>query len=155
MATGAYTPDSGAIADLLEDAFPTPPLGKASDCPTVGSAVLGAFKNFAEAEDNATAAEKETALRACLDELEAYLQEKGGPFIGGVTPCAADCSLMPKLYHMTVVMDHFRGWKLPEQYKAVQRYMDTFMARDSWKNTLYAPEIVISGWTRHGLKVRK
>lgn len=41
---------------------------------------------------------------------------------------------------------------MPAELAALKRYMDLFMARDSWKHTSYAPEVVIKGWERHGVK---
>jgi hypothetical protein len=40
---------------------------------------------------------------------------------------------------------------MPSSLSAVASYMDAFMARDSWKNTQYSPELVIKGWERHGV----
>lgn len=45
-----------------------------------------------------------------------------------------------------------QNWDMPSNLTAIQTYMDTFMARDSWKNTYYSPELVIKGWERHGIK---
>ncbi len=154
LSTGEWTPDSGVIADMLESKFPEKKLGTADSSPQIGNAVFGAFKEFAKATPEEDAA-KETALLAALDEIEAHLQQNGGPYIGGAEPCATDISLMPKLYHLSVALDHFRGWKIPSKYTALQKYMDSYMARDAWKNTYYSPELVIKGWVRHGLQVRK
>jgi hypothetical protein len=41
---------------------------------------------------------------------------------------------------------------MPAELSALQKYMDTFMQRDSWKNTFYSPELVIRGWSKHGIK---
>lgn len=154
LATGTWTPDSGVIADMLEERFPEPKLGTVEASPQVGGSVFGAFKEFAKASDEDKAA-KEAALLAALDEIETYLTTHGGPYVGGAQPCATDVSLMPKLYHLVVALDHFRGWQLPEKYAAIKTYMDSFMQRDSWKNTYYSPELVIKGWVRHGVEVRK
>ena len=40
---------------------------------------------------------------------------------------------------------------MPSSLGAVAAYMDAFMARDSWKNTFYLPDLVIKGWERHGV----
>lgn len=154
LATGTWTPDSGVIADMLEERFPEPKLGTVEASPQVGGSVFGAFKEFAKASDEDKAA-KEAALLSALDEVETYLKAHGGPYVGGAEPCATDVSLMPKLYHLVVALDHFRGWQLPEKYTAIRTYMDSFMQRDSWKNTYYSPELVIKGWVRHGVEVRK
>ena len=45
-----------------------------------------------------------------------------------------------------------QDWEMPAELTAVKRYMDTFMARDSWKHTVYSPEIVVQGWAKHGVQ---
>ena len=154
IATGTWTPDSGVIADLLEARFPEPALGTAEGAPQAGGAVFPAFKEFLKAAPGTDAAAKEGPFVAALDELEGYLVAHGGPFVGGAAPCATDCSLMPKLYNMTVALPHFTGWELPARYTAIRGLMAAFMARDSWKNTAYSPESVIKGWVRHGVARR-
>lgn len=154
LATGVWTPDSGVIADLLESRFPEPVLGTVEGSPQVGGAIFPAFKAFIHAEPGADADSKEGPLLAALDELEDYLEKNGGPYVGGANVCATDLSLMPKLYHMTVALKHFDGWEMPAKYTAIRKMMDTFMTRDSWKNTYYSPELVIKGWIRHGAKPR-
>jgi hypothetical protein len=37
----------------------------------------------------------------------------------------------------------------------VAAYIAAFKARDSWKNTHYGEELVVKGWERHGLEVKK
>lgn len=37
---------------------------------------------------------------ACLKGLNDFLEQNGGPYIGGASPCATDCAVMPRLYHM-------------------------------------------------------
>jgi glutathione S-transferase len=153
LATGEWTVDSGVIAEALEARFPEPALGVMQGAGDAGGAVFGAFKDFAKAGD-AEAAAKEAALVAALREMEEHLRA-GGPYVGGATPNATDVSLMPKLYHATVALRHFRGWELPAELTAVRAYMAAFMARDSWQKTLYSEELVIKGWERHGLEVKK
>lgn len=55
------------------------------------------------------------------------------------------------IIHVIIVQD----WEMPSHLTALKKYMDTFMERDSWKNTYYSPELVIKGWERHGVKVHK
>lgn len=51
--------------------------------------------------------EKKDELIAQLKALDEYLAANG-PFLGKETPCAADMSLIPKLYHMKVALKHYR-----------------------------------------------
>ncbi len=41
---------------------------------------------------------------------------------------------------------------MPANLAALKKYMESFMARDSWKNTYYSPETVVAGWEAHGIK---
>ena len=40
-------------------------------------------------------------------------------------------------------------WDKLGNYPKVEEYLSTWQARDSWKNTYYAPEIVVAGWKSH------
>lgn len=149
LASGEWIVDSGVIVDLLEAKFPEPALGTAESAPQVGGDVFPAFRDFIKSSD-AEEAEKEAALVAALTALNEHLAASG-PFVGGESVTATDCSLMPKLYHMKVATKHFKGWEMPASLSAVAAYMDAFMARDSWKATHYSPELVVKGWERHGV----
>ena len=71
-----------------------------------GLDVLGKFAGFIKSSAE-EAAEKEAALVDCLRGLDAHLAAHG-PFIGGAAPCATDCAVMPRLYHMKVATKYFR-----------------------------------------------
>jgi hypothetical protein len=45
-----------------------------------------------------------------------------------------------------------QDWEVPAEFGSLKKYMETFMSRDSWKNTYYSPELVIQGWSKHGAK---
>ena len=47
-----------------------------------------------------------------------------GPFINGQNISAADLSLAPKLYHLQVALEHFKGWKIPEDLTNVHAYTE-------------------------------
>lgn len=112
-----------------------------------GGDVFPAFVQFLKAPP-ADAAEKEEKLVAALTALNDFLaQQKDGPYTGGAAVTATDCSLQPKLYHLEVALRHFKGgWEIPTGLEAVRRYIDEFRQRESWKHTLYSPELIIAGW---------
>ncbi|KAL4430131.1 hypothetical protein ABPG77_004913 [Micractinium sp. CCAP 211/92] len=151
LETGEWIVDSGTIQNYLEEKFPQPELGTAEGSPQIGLDVLPKFRDFIKSSPEEAAA-KEADLVACLKGLNDFLEQNGGPYIGGANPCATDCAVMPRLYHMKVATEYFRGWHMPAELTAVQRYMDAFMARDSWQHTYYAPELVIAGWEKHGVQ---
>ena len=45
-----------------------------------------------------------------------------GPYINGENVSAADLSLGPKLFHLQVALEHFKGWKIPENLTSVHAY---------------------------------
>jgi hypothetical protein len=47
-----------------------------------------------------------------------------GPYINGENVSAADLSLGPKLFHLQVALDHFKGWKIPETLTGVHAYTE-------------------------------
>ncbi|PSC75758.1 putative beta-D-xylosidase 7 [Micractinium conductrix] len=150
LATGDWVVDSGVIQNYLEEKFPQPELGTAEGSPQIGLDVLPKFRDFIKSSPEEAAA-KEADLVACLRGLNDFLAA-GGAYIGGERPCATDCAVMPRLYHMEVACKYFRGWEMPAELTALRKYMDAFMARDSWRNTRYSEDLVIKGWERHGVK---
>lgn len=154
LATGEWTVGSDVVSDLMEKEFPEPSVGTVAGSPDVAGSLLASFKGFLNAEGDNTSKdskEKEAKLREVLSELDAFLE--GKKYIGGDSVCQTDFLVMPRLYHMKVACKEFRGWEMgADEYTNVKAYMDRFMARDSWKNTAYGPELVIKGWERHGVK---
>lgn len=43
----------------------------------------------------------------------------------------------------------WQGWDKLGDYPKVEEYLSNIQKRDSWKNTHYAPEIVVAGWKAH------
>lgn len=54
-----------------------------------------------------------TCLQSLLAELNMWLSEHGGPFIGGALPNTTDCYLVPKLNHALLSLKDQRGWEPP------------------------------------------
>ncbi|KAF7132254.1 hypothetical protein RHSIM_Rhsim09G0161100 [Rhododendron simsii] len=55
--------------------------------------------------------------QALLDELKALDEHLKEP------PFAVDLSLAPMLYHLEVTLDHFKSWKIPENFTHVNNYI--------------------------------
>ena len=103
----AARPLSAYAAPLLSWT-PLSPSPQSSYSPAAcsGLDVLGKFGAFIKSSPE-EAAEKEADLVECLRGLDAHLTAHG-PFIGGAAPCATDCAVMPRLYHMQVGTKYFR-----------------------------------------------
>lgn len=92
-------------------------------------------------------------LQNVLQEMENHLSNQktdSTPFFGnGENITLLDCSLAPKLYHMTVGMKHFKKNEdtVLGQYPSLKKYIDMMFDRDSFKEALYGEEVVVWGWS--------
>jgi glutathione S-transferase len=69
-----------------------------------------------------------------------------GPYINGENVSATDLSLGPKLFHLQVALEHFKGWKIPENLTSVHAYTKALFSRESFVKTKPAKEHLIAGW---------
>eukprot|EP00208_Stichococcus_sp_RCC1054_P001025 CAMPEP_0206142998 /NCGR_PEP_ID=MMETSP1473-20131121/18990_1 /ASSEMBLY_ACC=CAM_ASM_001109 /TAXON_ID=1461547 /ORGANISM="Stichococcus sp, Strain RCC1054" /LENGTH=220 /DNA_ID=CAMNT_0053538221 /DNA_START=222 /DNA_END=884 /DNA_ORIENTATION=- len=147
LSTEEWINDSALFVDTLEDKYPEPALGKDDSKPEVGGRILPVFKGYLQSTDE-DAEEKKAALEEELGKLSEHLKANG-PFLKGDNISTGDLALAPKLYHMKIALGELKGYRVPAQYGAVLEYLDRIQQRDSWKNTYYAPEIVVAGWKSH------
>ena len=47
-----------------------------------------------------------------------------GPYVNGSKPSAVDFNLAPKLFHLDVVLGHFKKWGLPDELLHVRDYFE-------------------------------
>nr|ACG46700.1 chloride intracellular channel 6 [Zea mays] len=107
------------------------------------SDIFPAFITFLKSKDASDGSEK-----ALLDELQALDEhlKAHGPYINGENVSAADLSMGPKLFHLQVALEHFKGWKIPENLTNVHAYTKAFFSRESFVKTKPSEEHVIAGW---------
>ncbi|XP_058204724.1 glutathione S-transferase DHAR2-like [Rhododendron vialii] len=136
-------PDSDVIVGLIEEKYLNPPLSPPPEVASVGSKIFPSFVKFLKSKDPNDGSEQ-----ALLDELKALDEhlKAHGPYVNGENICAVDLSLAPKLFHLDVVLEHFKGWKVPESLTHIHKYMKLLFSRDSFKKTEPAKEYVIAGW---------
>ncbi|KAH0929053.1 hypothetical protein HID58_014780 [Brassica napus] len=48
-----------------------------------------------------------------LEALDNHLKTHGGPFVVGETVTATDLNIAAKLYHLEIVLGHFKEWPAP------------------------------------------
>ena len=97
--------------------------------------------------------ELKTNLEAALSKVEAQLARDGktGDFLAGdgeqIT--LVDCSLAPKLYHMTIGVKEFKSCAIDfeNQFPLVKKYMDSVFDSESFKKSIYPEETVVWGWS--------
>ncbi|KAG6491041.1 hypothetical protein ZIOFF_052373 [Zingiber officinale] len=138
-----WVPDSDVITQILEEKYPNPPLVAPQEYSSVGSKIFSSFVKFLKSKDANDGSEQ-----ALIDELQALDEhlKAHGPYINGDNISAVDLSLAPKLFHLVVALDHFKGWKVPENLSYVHAYMKNLFERESFCKTKAAKEHVIAGW---------
>ncbi|KAM7265298.1 hypothetical protein ACFE04_002981 [Oxalis oulophora] len=138
-----WVADSDVIVGIIEDKYPQPSLLTPPEFASVGSKIFGAFVKFLKSKDPNDGSEQ-----ALLDELKALNEhlKTHSPFIAGERITAVDLSLAPKLFHLDIVLSHFKNWTVPESLTNVHNYMKTLFARESFVKTKPEKEHVIAGW---------
>lgn len=96
-------------------------------------------------------------LEGALSKIETQLNgqgvddERSGPFLvgDGTKITLLDCSLAPKLYHLSVGIKAFKDGAIdiPNQFPKLQAYMDHVFAKESFVDALYPEETVVWGWS--------
>lgn len=156
--------ESDTIANYLDFFFPQPnPLTAPveSESEAAVAAMDGFFPALAQyvkhtpdgdPEDDV----KKETLFGVLETLNAFLANtsRTGPYLvgDGTLIRLQDCQLAPKLYHMKVAVEQFKGTNVLEElyakFPALQQYMEYMFESDaSFKKTVYPPEVVVWGWS--------
>ena len=140
---GKWIVDSDVITQVIEEKFPTPSLVTPPEYASVGSKIFPTFVTFLKSKDPNDGSEK--ALLNELQALEEHLKAHG-PYINGENVSAADLSLGPKLFHLQVALENFKGWKIPENLTSVHAYTKVLFVRESFVKTKPTKEHLIAGW---------
>lgn len=140
---GKWVADSDVITQIIEEKYPDPSLVTPPEYSSVGSKIFPSFVKFLKSKDPNDGTEQALLeeLKALDDHLKAH-----GPYINGENISAADLNLASKLYHLDIALDHFKGWKVPENLSNVHAYMKLLFSRESFEKTKAAREHVIAGW---------
>ncbi|XP_026660286.1 probable glutathione S-transferase DHAR1, cytosolic isoform X1 [Phoenix dactylifera] len=149
-----WVPDSDVITQIIEENYPNPSLVTPQEYSSVGSKIFSSFVKFLKSKDPNDGSEQ-----ALLDELHALDEhlKAHGPYVNGENISAVDLNLAPKLFHLEIALDHFKGWKIPENLTYVHAYMKVHVwcasmlvwllfNRESFIKTKAAEEHVVAGW---------
>jgi len=94
-------------------------------------------------------------LEDALNKIESHLAKydddgRKGPFLvgDGEHITLVDCSLAPKLYHLSVGLKAFKesAIDIAQSYPMLGAYMDAVFGLDSFKDASYPEEVVVWGW---------
>lgn len=140
---GNWVADSDVITGIIEEKYPDPSLVTPPEFSSVGSKIFPSFIKFLKSKDPNDGTEQ--ALLEELQALDDHLKAHG-PYVSGEKISAVDLSLAPKLFHLEIALDHFKGWKVPENLTNVHSYMQLLFSQESFVKTNAAKEHVIAGW---------
>eukprot|EP00617_Octactis_speculum_P025719 CAMPEP_0185770050 /NCGR_PEP_ID=MMETSP1174-20130828/57274_1 /TAXON_ID=35687 /ORGANISM="Dictyocha speculum, Strain CCMP1381" /LENGTH=287 /DNA_ID=CAMNT_0028455345 /DNA_START=23 /DNA_END=886 /DNA_ORIENTATION=+ len=147
----AYT-ESDNIVDYIQFFFPEPRVPRGSS--EASSAVEGFFPTLAAFLKNTDETEDESLEALLVDSLgriDAHLSSKStttcdSRFMDGPAVSLVDCSLAPKLHHMAIAADHFKGFQVPEKFVALRAYMEAVSELDAVASTCPPRDTVVWGW---------
>jgi len=109
-------------------------------------------KYLKHAEDDDTNSELESDLISVLSNVNQYLktnkEDKGFQYLLGNDLSLLDCSLSPKLFHMDVAVQEYKGKDLllENSFMNLMEYKNSLFQRNSFINTCCRKEDIIWGW---------
>lgn len=151
--------ESDVIAEYLDFVLEDPRLKASSEVmEEAEEAIAGYLPAMATYfRHTADGDEVDAELRAALEErlaaIEGHLTRDGraGPYMvgDGSQLTLVDCGLAPKLYHLQTGLEAFKSnaIDIPGKFPALQAYMDTVFARESFQATAYPKSTAVWGWS--------
>lgn len=145
-------PDSAEITQYLNKLFPKPECQQGYSGPGCDSAT-GIFPKFAammKNKDESMNNELMQTLFSELGKLNQYLLSKecSGDLLLCDNLCDLDCEVLPKLRHVQVAGGHYKDFKIPEDYEALNDYIKCGESSDIFRCTCPADEEIIWGWSK-------
>lgn len=107
--------------------------------------LFGAFARYTKNTEVEADSELKKALLLSLCKLDAHLASPG-EWAAGSEMSAADCFLLPKLYHVRTAGAHFKDFEIPANFEALQEYMRNGFESQMLYRTAPPPPMVRWGW---------
>ncbi|XP_063287466.1 chloride intracellular channel protein 1 [Pelobates fuscus] len=147
--------DTNKIEEFLEETLCPPKYPKlAAKNPESNTAGLDVFAKFSAYIKNSTPAANKTlenGLMKALRVLDGYMNTplpeeidencaedetvSHRRFLDGNELTLADCNLLPKLHIVQVVCEKYRGFKIPEEFSGIHRYLRNAYEREEFAST--------------------
>lgn len=112
------------------------------------SPLFGAMVSLLKNDDESADGDLKKDLSEALQKLNSHLESVSGPYLLGDKVSALDCELAPKLKHVSVAPKHYKNFGIPDDCKAVEKYLDKFVQLDEWKATSCPDDVIIWGWSK-------
>ncbi|XP_063794134.1 chloride intracellular channel protein 1 [Pseudophryne corroboree] len=163
---GDLRTDTNKIEEFLEETLCPPKYPKlAAKNPESNTAGLDVFAKFSAYIKNSNPAlnqNLEKGLLKALRILDSYLNAplpdeidensaedetvSQRKFLDGDELTLADCNLLPKLHIVQVVCEHYRGFKIPDEFSGIQRYLKYANQREEFFNTCPAKDEIVQAY---------
>ena len=111
--------------------------------------VFSVFSAWVKNSDPKLDKELEDNLSAELQKIDDFLGKGAGTFLCGDQWSVADCVLVPRLFHISVVARHYKKYSKWETMANLSRYMDAAFKSDVFLATDYPPDYVLAGWAKY------
>lgn len=112
------------------------------------SPVFGALVKLLKNKDQDEEQQKKDELAAAIRAVDAVLGEGDGPFLLGNDVSALDCNLGPKLQHIIVAAEHYKGFEIPDDCESVKQYMTAIRQTEQWKAAACEDDVIVWGWSK-------
>lgn len=143
--------ESADMVTYLDDTYPNPPLKQPGnqEAEEVIKNVFGLFSAWAKNSKDPGASQAEAAFTADLQKIDSFLGKHGGPMLCGKEWSVADCTMVPRLYHITTVASHFLGYTKYKDMPNLNKYIQYAFSTEEFKATDYPPEWILTGWSKY------
>ena len=140
--------DLNEIENYLESKFP--PYIRSTE-PRAHKVQLDVFQKFIRYLKKPKGSDDAGRLKLLNDELrkiDTFLMQNPGTFLSGDTITLPDCSLLPKLHHIRVAGKHYKQFSIPEDFTALQRYMEAADEETACQQCRPSDNEIIEGYKR-------
>lgn len=135
----------------LDATYPDPSLkpdGNA-EAETVTGNIFNLFSAWAKHFQESGAGDAKATFTAELHKIDDFLGKGKGPFLCGAGWSVADCSLVPRLYHISTVAKHFMNYEGLQEMANLKKYMEYTFSTKEFKDTDYPREWILTGWAKY------
>ena len=143
--------DSYEIVQYMDATYPNPslkPPGNQEAEEATGQ-IFNLFSAYAKHFKEPSAAEAEAKFTAEMEKIDAFLGKSKGPLLCGGDWSVADCSLIPRLYHITTVAEHYMNYNKHKNMTHLMKYMEYTFSTAEFKATDYPKEYILTGWAKY------
>ena len=143
--------DSYEIVQYLDATYPTPSLKPPGndEAEKVTGNIFSLFSAWAKHCKDSEGPAAEKAFTEELQKINDYMGKNPGPLLCGESWSVADCALVPRLYHITTVAEHFLNYSQHKDMPHLQKYMQYAFHTEEFKATDYPAPWILTGWAKY------